>query len=60
MVGLTVTDPLVLPLGVKPVPVQRVALVDDQTSWAAPPLLIVPGFALRLAVGFGLVTLTAV
>ncbi len=36
-----------------PEAVQLVALVDDQLSVAAAPLLTVPGLALRLTVGLG-------
>ena len=53
------TEPEVAPPVEKPVPVQEVALVEDQVSVEEPPEVMLVGFAEREAVGeFAGVTLT--
>ena len=43
-----------------PAATQEVAFVDDQFKVAAPPLVTVPGVAVKVTVGGGAVTVTVV
>ena len=53
VVGETATLPLAAPPVAKPVPVQLVAFVLPQASVLDPPRAMVPGVAVRDAVGAG-------